>query len=310
MTHHTPDLRILFPTSFSDPCFRTARAIAQLADTARIGVTITHVVPPGGATRAKHRELDSFWAEADHYDSCQRVLIEAEDASKAIAELCDKGCYDLVVAPKSDRFGLHRMVTSSFRARLMKECCAPVWTAGGCLDSADFKGSVRTIACLIDFDQDSDSYLPLAVGFAARIGAKVRVLHVIPPVDEATLMHSLHSRAPLMPEVARERIREAFAGSDCPEVDVAVGDVSAELPKMLRRGEADLAFVGPGHALCGTWVPRLSRYLDRLPCPVICVDGASAKFERWTFQDALMAEAAVAAERREVVRARDWAIAS
>lgn len=300
MHNNTPDLRILFPTSFSDPCFRTARAIAQLADNVSISLTITHVVQPGGATRAKRRELDSFVAEADHYDSCRRVLVESEDPVKAIAELCDQTGYDLIVAPASDRLGVQKFVTSSFRARLMKHCCAPVWTAGSCLDRADFKGSIRTIACLIDFDNDSDTYLPLVVAFASRIGARIRVLHVIPPVDEGTLARSLHSRAPLMPDVALDRIRSAFAAAECPEVDVAVGNVRTEVPKMLRRCEADLAFVGPGHALGGGWFSRLSRSLDRFPCPVICVDGASACFDRWTFQD----------QDQSMVPARKYAMAS
>lgn len=307
--HNTPDLRILFPTSFSDACFRTARAIAQLADNTSIGLTITHVVEPGGATREKRRELDSFMAEADHYDGCTRVLVEAGDPVDAIAELCDKGCFDLVVAPASDRLGVHRFVKASTRAKLLKHCCAPMWTAGTCLDRVNFKAPIRTIACLLDFDQDNGGYLPLAAAFAARLGARMRIMHVIRPVDEGELARSLHSRAPLMPETAVERIRAAFAGQDCPEVDVAVGSVTAELPRMLQRSEADLAFVGPGQALNGSWFPRLQRGLDRLPCPVICVDGASSAFDRWTFQDTQMAQAAAAGESRSA-RGGELALAS
>jgi hypothetical protein len=310
MMHDHSALRILFPTSFSDPCFRTARAISQLADTLHISLTITHVVTPGANVRAKRRELNSFMAEADHYDSCSRVLIESENPIQAIAGVCEQGSYDLVLAPASDRLGLQRLVTSSFRARLLKNCCSPMWTAGSCLDYADFKGGVRNIACLVDFENDAPGYLPMVVAFASRIGARLRILHVIRPVDEGTLTRAMHSRAPLMPEVAMERVHNIFAGVDCPEVDVAIGSVGSQLPRMLRRAEASLLFVGAGQALRTPFLPRLARHLDRLPCPVICMDGASTHFSNWSFQLETGAAAAVANGRGNRGTGSDWAIAS
>jgi hypothetical protein len=53
---------------------------------------------------------------------------------------------------------------------------------------------------------------------------------------------------------------------------------------MLRRCDPDVVFVGPGQALAGIFRPRLSSWLDRLPCPAVCVDGGSASFDAWTFQ--------------------------
>ena len=302
--HNTPDLRILFPTSFSEACFRTASAIAQLADTCRVSLTIAHVTNPGQATIKKRRELDSFLAEADHYESCYRTLMEAEDPVKAISELCETERFDLILAPASDRLGLHSFFTRSFRARLLKHCKAPVWTVGSCLDRINFSGSIQTVACLVDLSGDSDTYLPLAVALGSFFGARLRILNVIPPIDEGTLAHSISSNAPLMPEVALERIRSAFAGRNCPEIDVAVGDGARELPRLLARCHADLLFVGPGQALNGIWQPSLSPYLDRLPCPVICVDGASATFDQWTFQDV------AASTRQALVYPGDYVIAS
>jgi nucleotide-binding universal stress UspA family protein len=287
----TADFRILFPTSFSDACFRTSRAIAQLADRRRVSLTIAHVAKPGSITIGTHRDLDSFMAEADHYDNCRRVLIESDDPVEAIGDLCDRDPFDLVLAPSSDRLGLHKFFSSSFRAKLLNRCQAPVWTAGNCLDRFAFKPSIRSIACVLDFDCPNDAHLRLAASMAWQTGATMRIVTVIPPNDEGTLARSLYSRGPLMPEVAVERIGSAFAGRACPEIEVAVGDTSTELPRLVKRCESDLAFVGPGQALAGIWRARLASCLDRLPCPVICVDGGSASFDGWNVQqEAAMSE--------------------
>jgi hypothetical protein len=280
---HTPNLRILFATSFSDACFRTARAIAQFGDRFRIGLTIAHVAKPGAATVEMRRELDSFLGEADHYDSCRRLLLEAEDPVHAIADMSSKEPYDLVLAPASDRLGLHSLFSHSFRAELMKRCEVPVWTASKCLDRVNLRTSIRTISCLIDFDAPNHSYIRLAMTMASRIGAQMRFVHVVPNIDEGLLAKSIDSEAPLAPEVAMRRIRTAF-GDRC-AIDVAVGTVRSELPKLLCQSETDLLFTGPGQAVKGWWRPRIPSYFDHLPCPVVCMDGASARFARWSFED-------------------------
>jgi hypothetical protein len=111
----------------------------------------------------------------------------------------------------------------------------------------------------------------------------MRLLQIIPPVDEGTLTDTLSSKAPLLPAAARDSIEAAFAGSFRPEVDVAVGTCSVELRRMVDRGCADLLFVGPGHTARRRW---LLRQLDRLPCPAICIDAEAGGFSRWTFEEA------------------------
>jgi nucleotide-binding universal stress UspA family protein len=271
-------------SSFSDACFRSTRAIAQLADRCKVRLTIAHITKPEANTIQTRRELDSFFAEADHYDCCRRVLVESDDPIKGASQLCEAERFDLMVAPASDRFGIHSFLTPSFRARLVKVCNAPLWTAGSCLDGVDFKHGIRNVSCLIDFTADTNNYLPLAANFADRLGAQLRVLHVVAPIDEGTLARSFDSDAPLMPDVAIGKIRAAFGGWNCPPIEVAVGDVSKELPKLVKRCDSDLVFVGTGRALNGSWMPRLSTYVDRLPCPVICVDGAASHFDSWSFQ--------------------------
>lgn len=277
------DLNILFATSFSDACFRSVRALAQFGDLCRLGVTIAHVAKPGADTLAAQRELHSFLGEADDYDGCRRLLLESHDPVKAISGLCEQNRFDLIFAPASDRLGVHGLFKKSLRASLLKHCSAPVWTAGRCLDRGNFKTSIKTVACLMDFDAANHSYLRLCMSLARQMEAETRLVHVIPPIDEGTLARSITSNAPLAPDVVREKLRNAF-GHACPKIDVAVGEMSRELPRLLNRCEADLLFVGPGQALRGSWRPRIASYLDRVRCPVICVDGASTHFSGWSFE--------------------------
>jgi nucleotide-binding universal stress UspA family protein len=280
-----PELKVLFLTSFSDSCFQTIRAMAQLADRCSLSLTIAHICRPRQSSPNKRRELDSFFAEADHYDHCRRLLIEAENPAQIASQMCATEGYDLIVAPGSDRLGLHRRISSSFRARLMQTCSSPLWTAGTCLENSSFKGSIKRVGCLVEFSSDGASHLPMAVSFARRFGTRLRILAVIPPVHEGTLARALTSSEPLMPEVAIQKLQLAFRGLEMPEMDVRIGDANRELPAMLRRAESDVLFLGPGQALQGSWRRRMASYIDRIPCPAICFDGASAKVSRWGFQD-------------------------
>lgn len=281
---NTAELNILFPTSFSDACFRTGRAIAQLADAFRVSLTIAHVARPDTAMRAQH-ELDSFMAEADHYEDTRRVLLQGDDPVKALASLCQEQPFDLILAPASDRLGLHSLLTRSFRARLLRKCNAPLWTAGACLGTVAFKSNIRSVACLIEAGPGNGSYLQMAAAFACRVGARLHVMQVLPSIHEGMLADGYDRSVPLMPQAAMKWIGSTLEGSRCPDVDIRIGAVSTELPDMLRRCDANLVFLGPGQSASGIRATRLARHLDRLPCPAVCFS-TSVRFHRWRFQDA------------------------
>jgi len=281
------ELRILFPTSFSDACFRTIRAVAQLADSCEVKLTIAHVAKEGCPSFAKTRdELQSFFAEASHYGFCRRVLLQG-DPVREIAELARRSHFDLVMTPASDRIGFPALLRSSFRARLLRECPTPLWTIGSSLDRVEFRRQIRTVACLIDFESPNLRYARLAEAFASRIGARFRILHVIQPVDEGTLKQFCFSETPLHPDVAIERIRTMMRSTPAgPEIDIAVGGKRRALRQLLESVNADLMFAGPGQAMgYSPFSSQLQSYLNRLPCPVVCLDGAASNFGRWSFEE-------------------------
>ncbi len=278
------NLRILFATNFSDASFRTGRAIAQFGHRFRLDLTIAHVVRPGRASIATRRELCSFLAEADHFDSCRRTLIESDCPADSIAELTRNSSFDLVMAPASDRIGLSRRIVPSFRAKLMRLAEAPLWTIGPALDHFDFLAAMGTVACVIDFERDTDETLRLASAFSATVGARLRIIGIVPPVSEGDLVHPDHNPTPLGSAMAVKRIHASLKGISTPDVDVVIGSQWRHVARLLSDCQASVAFLCPSQALLPEWIPRLRSHVDRLPCPVICVDGAASRFNRWTFE--------------------------
>lgn len=266
-----PDLRVLFPTDLSDACVQASKAIAQLADALILDITIVHVVRPASNGAVTRRALEGFFPEARQIGRCRRVLVEASDACKAITQLCEAMPYDLVVAPDTGHLKPRNLVSGSFRARLLRRNTVPLWTAGGCLRRAAFHHGIRTIACLVDFDDRPEALLPQVAAFANHFGARVQALAVLPPIDDAAIGEMAQSETPLRPAAASSRIEEMFGGDAPADIDVAVGARGGELPRLLTRCKADLLFVGPRQSAPGPWRFRFSRYLDRLPCPVVCV---------------------------------------
>ncbi len=277
------DLHVLFPTSFSDSCFQAGRALAQLADRCRLSLTILHVARPGSVTADLRRMLDSFLGEADHYDHCRRVLVEASNVPAAVAEYATREAFDMIMAPSSDRLGLHRALLPSFRARLLKYGPVPLWSIGPSFDPARFRRGIRNIAWLVDFDHDPSSRLPLIERFAAQFGARVHLFDVLAPIGEETVTTAFDSDRPLVPAVSRERLGALADGQRDIRVDVGVGTRGRELRRMLERSEADLLFVVRQQAERGLVVPHFARDLDALPCPVVCLSGDPQSFAEWSF---------------------------
>lgn len=283
--NHQTDLRILFPTSFSDACFQVVPALAQLADVCGIDLTIAHVKNRNTSWSQARRELDSFFPEADHYAACQRLLLDG-DPLEEIQLLAEQERFDIIMSPASDRIGFSRIFKRSFRGALLRRASVPLWTIGPALDRARFRHPLKTVGCLIDFETSDTSYLHRVQSFASRFNLRVRPIHLINPVDESTLARVCHSDIPLNPNVAANRIRSFFPNESLISgVEVVVGDSNRKLPKLLNEGGVDLLFVGAGQSLRSMFLAsRLQPYLHRLPCPVICMDGAASRFAAWSFE--------------------------
>jgi len=271
-----PDFRLLFATSFSPACERAGRAVAQLAEACRVDLTLAHVVPPGARNPQLHQRLEQVLQEHEVGRRCRRILVESVEPASAVMELCERDRFDAVVAPASGRWSLSPDIGTSFRGQLLQRCRVPLWTAGKSLSGASFDGPIRTVACLLDVTSSDGTWLQAADAFARRVGAALRLLALVPPVDEGLLTHVLNAHAPLTTAGAVERVRRLSRGCAPAGIDVAVGDGVRDVNRQLERCGADLLFVSREWSLRG---------LDRFRCPVVCVDTDSIGPVPWSFQE-------------------------
>lgn len=272
-----PDLRLLVASDRLELTPAVHRAIAQLSAICHVDLTVARV--DTGADDVGTPAPIVFDPDAAPR-RIQRLELEEPDAATAIAELSRQHGIDLVMAPAAPRVWWHR--TPSFRRRLLARTDVPLWTAGHSLPAMHFHRSLRTIACLLDFEVDPGPLLQRAAAFARRMQARLHVLAVLPPVDDGTLATVLTSDAPLLPAAAARRIEQWCAGADRPVVDVAVDGLRRGLARLASSSRPDVLFV-EAERWGLSWPFGFSRTLDAIGCPVICVPGGPHA-GAWSFE--------------------------
>lgn len=138
----------------------------------------------------------------------------------------------------------------------------------------DYRPRCRKLVCVLNLDGTDDAVIACGTAIAARCGAEVTVVHVIPEVSEATLAwgHPQYDR-PLSQAVAMDRIRDLKHKFPA---GYATAVMSGELHKCIanaaRQAGADL--IVASRALPGTWAPACPdprAMLRRVACPVVSV---------------------------------------
>lgn len=258
---------IVFLTNFSDACFRAIPALAQLADDIDVRLTLLHACGADvGRYAARTEDIRSFFAEADHYPACRR-LVTAESTLDALRRLQAETPIDLVVAPAGDPLGLPRIGHSSLRSRLIQEIAAPVWTCGHEVPARRLARATRHVACVLEVSQHGLAHVRLASTYASRMNARLHLVQVIPDIDESSLLLAYDDWST---DKARRAAIAAGAGELLEEA-VRVTDRRG-LAQTLRACDADIALLDGQPWITRQWLAdRVNPTLDALPCPVIAV---------------------------------------
>jgi nucleotide-binding universal stress UspA family protein len=261
-----PEFRVLLATDPATARDDAERALAQLARVGPVRVDVVHVVEPGALTRDIWQQLHDTLAgplrgTVDHY------LLEGGDPATAITRFCGNGDYDLIMAPASVRHSAWLSWRRSVRAELLRRSPVPVWTTGATPPESLNRREVRDVGCYLSLEAGCDTHLPWAAELAARLGARLHLLHVVPPVDDGTIADAFASDRPLGLDEAHARLRACLAGGVEASTTAVVGTRRRELGRLTRAGAIDLLCVSSQVALRGS---RLSPDLRALPCPVVC----------------------------------------
>jgi nucleotide-binding universal stress UspA family protein len=270
---------IVFATDFSDSSHAVIPTVAQWVETLDAKLTLLHVYNPA---KTLYREADtllrSFFAEADNYQHCDRVLISG-DPCEGIASYCERHPNILLMLPPSDLTGLPRPWHRSLRARLIKRLSVPIWTLGRANVSETAPSSNRHIGVWLGDPEEGVSHLQQAANYAAETGSTLHLLHIVDEINEGSMLKPLLSSAPMGQETASAWLNDIVCtyDFDCKiEIHVAQGRVSRELPQLLRRSGANMLILSQQSAIYNSWTgPEINPVFRKCGISLICVPYAT-----------------------------------
>ena len=279
-------LNILFLTKFDEASYGAIPAAAHLMAEVRSTLSIMHVYEKDSEREDAERNVSSFFAEAEHYPGCRRFAVQGR-LEDVVEQYWAAANIDLIMAPSVRLLDLPKPFRSSARARLLERIPAPLWTMTTRGARRPFCGPIRRVGCYVNFENDNLSHVHAAVQMARQLRAQLRLLCVTPTIHEGTLLTALHSDAPLNSKVAEERLGRLINSlSPDAAIFVETGDETSKLRELAERSQCDVLFLGENQALTQTFTGRatLRRMVSHLPCPAICLDGASRNGARWIIE--------------------------
>ena len=280
---------ILFPFDFSSQGSQVAPFVRELARRFGAKVTLLSVVPPtfevmpaemgaregddaGDWRRALQARLDQSLLDEFSGVRVERAT-EGGDPGFRITDFAHSRGIDLVMMP-THGLGLFRsLLIGSATSKVLHDARCPVWTAAHA-EHQRARELPQTILCAVDATPESSALLGWAADFSTRVGATLKLLHVVGSITD---WPSLASERALQEHVRQEAqakiaLIQAQSGVDAP-LRVAVGDTVATVSEEARREGADLIVIGRGSLQSPLGRLRTHAYgiIQRSPCPVLSV---------------------------------------
>jgi nucleotide-binding universal stress UspA family protein len=217
--------------------------------------------------------LQAF-ADQEFGSACVQKVIEEGDAAEVIAGYAEKQKIDLIMMPTHGFGPLRRFLLGSVTAKVLHDAQCPVWTSVHIDAPFAPPKECRTILCALDRGESSVPLMQWAASLAGSYQAALKLVHVIPAVNETSMN-------PGEKEVRRYlfcQARDEFATrTDEAGVGIQVrlrgGAIAAGVADTALQEKADLLVVGRGRlqrVLGGLRTHSLDIIRDA-PCPVISV---------------------------------------
>jgi nucleotide-binding universal stress UspA family protein len=271
--------RILVPIDFSDRCRRAAECAESLARRYGAELLLLHAVAPieipfGAAealaysgtddiTRkrvAEKAELLEHFRPVEPSPTTTRVVIESDPARAILRYTADRPC-DLIVMPTHGYGALHRLVTGSVTAEVLRHAPCPVWTGPRVEPAATF----QNVICALDLARAGRAVLAWAAAFAHDFGATLRIVHVISmaTVRSGAIYFDPDWRAHVAHESRQHIAQLQHDLGTTAEVRIELGEIPEAVIGATRDMDADLLVIGRG--------PKSYSILRETNCPVVAV---------------------------------------
>lgn len=237
-------------------------------------------IVPNAQLLARLRDLDGVHVPFDPHDVPMTHAVERNvSAAPAILDYAKEHGADLVVTGTHGWRGLRHFLLGSVAEEVVRRAPCPVLTVHAGPDVAGHLGAVHSILVPIDFSDHSRVALVHAKEFAALLGAKLHLLHVVEdqpyPIVYGPAVRPLLE---LMPDLAlrmRDKLIAWFDETPGPDVaatfEATVGlpeEAITEYAKGYGAGLIVMAthgLTGLKHFFLGSVAERV---VQRAPCPV------------------------------------------
>jgi len=291
----TPDLpirHILFPYDFSEQGRQAAPFVSAFAKQFGAHVTVFSVVPPAfetvpeamGGPGLRKGDISAEWrrtlqCQLDRvsFDELSELDVErvadCGDAALRIADFAHNRDVDLVMMPTHGLGAFRRVLAGSVTSKVLHDVRCPVWTAAHA-ERQHAPAIPRTILCAVDATTEGVPVLQYAALLSRRVGATLKVLHVVEPVSDWPAL----ARERELQEEARDAASQAVASMlQSAGVEAAsrvvVGGIVARATEEAREEHADLMIVGRGAIAepFGRIRTHAFGIIEQSPCPVLSV---------------------------------------
>lgn len=261
---------LLFLTNFSEPCFQAIPALAEWADHEEAQLCLLHVHSPGRTEEGRaQKAMQSFFAEADRYARCERLVLPG-DAETQIVAFCRERRPEIVFAPASHPTGIPRLRHRSLRASLLRKSSVKIWSRGRNGSRAPRK-TPENVAYVMSGHANWHSEATMAAQTAARYGAQFHMIHLTPhqAIHDGTFAADIRIGHPSLADGELA----ALAGNlpKEPIIHSSTADEFRELPRLLLEAHASMVFLAERHAIRrGLFGYSVNRDLENMDCEFVC----------------------------------------
>ncbi|MBA3975045.1 MAG: hypothetical protein C0504_12615 [Candidatus Solibacter sp.] len=287
-----PLKQILVPVDFSDRAMGAVRHAEALQRRFDSRIVLLHVLPPphyefgamevGGAvledlfrTRSEQarQDLDNFLRDEIPAGKCDRLLIEGDPSSVIVETAHGRGC-DLIVMPTHGYGPFRRFILGSVTAKVLHDADCPVWT-GVHLEAPSVDAvHVDHIAVGLDLGASSERTLMWASRLAARIGAKLSLIHAMPNLEGKAGEYFDPDWRKHVETSVHETVNNLTASlSIQAPLHIDSGDAATVVCDIVSGINADLLVIGRGSAAGVFGRLRANAYsiIRQSACPVVSV---------------------------------------
>jgi nucleotide-binding universal stress UspA family protein len=278
--------RILFAVDFSEESQRLNSEVEWLATRFNSKVTLMHVfeIPSswyGGAeapvlsgveiAALANEERQRLQDYSIHIPDSrlERICLEG-GAAWHIANWPREHATDLIVMGTHGYGAWRRMLLGSVAMKVLHDVDCPIWIKATKAKAAKEFDGISTIVCPIELTEEAVPLLHFAKTVATTLGARVRLLHVIPEQDVRMYKYfdfDFHQR---LCEIAEEEVakKQIEAGTDFP-LNITKGRIAEDAAEFALDQKADLMLIGRGKhgeywGLYGRTRPKLFATLPAL----------------------------------------------